>query len=816
MKKFFLCLFLLLFIPVVVFGIMLFRDGYGKTILTLKSGTVIEVDDTWESGDMFFYEIDGHQYLIDKNEVKSVGKADQQYYLTRIKSILSEIADHTTSYFRGFSDDAAVAIKHSFPVVLAILGVTMLLILVLMLTRAARGALRKIAVIDEEPAENETEDDEISQADIVKYFLNIFKLQIDAPLDAPSKIVRLSDKSSGPNHIYELRISDRGTRVKRRLTIGPLGEDTGSKSKCFYVIYDVHLVVKIPTSPIDDFDQYIESINKESHIVEKLAPKECVIPKVSVILNLIRKAPQTDRMSPEKFEEQYIANLQKNPEDQKNLKIKNSFIYFMDFSKFYFMGHIIENLHDLEQSIPAEITENPELLGDAAKFKGRYGEQNEPVFYAIREVYASCEAQIRKYVENSGETAPIPLFRIQSWFLTHLAGREVNPAESGLPAKVLPGLNRLIQKTIKAKKDEVSSYRRTISEYVSNIHLEQNKSQMAGIITNLLDLLAWLREKQVSMRDLKPDNLLVAGDPSRYPGFLRSADEYSLGIIDVETAVDFERSKYKKTQQPLLGGTPLYATPSHFFLNEILDQAYNNSRKILHYQDWHAMVVMIFKVVTDDLLFQQTARLFGYIKDKIRDSQEDSTRQAEVIKEISKTFWNSALNEFKEKMAEKEDSLISVQVNIPENVKTLFKIILKHDRKSTIKKINACIEAQVAFRSQKSRELLRKSSHAKIVQFKKHLKNKFKSSPNASVDAPAVLEFLDHLTQLKQYVDEQKRTAALIGNPDVTMSAYDLLTFMFYAVYHTMFNEQWQNICDDDVCVAEPLDDEATTLEAYP
>jgi hypothetical protein len=149
-------------------------------------------------------------------------------------------------------------------------------------------------------------------------------------------------------------------------------------------------------------------------------------------------------------------------------------------------------------------------------------------------------------------------------------------------------------------------------------------------------------------------------------------------------------------------------------------------------------------------------------------------------------------------------------------VKTLFNKVLKHDRKSTIEKINACIEAQVAFRSQKSRELLRKSSHAKIVQFKKHLKNKFKSSPNSSVDAPAVLEFLDHLTQLKQYGDEQKRTAALIDKPDVTMSAYDLLTFMFYAVYHTMFNEQWQNICEDDVCVAEPLDDEATTLEAYP
>ena len=400
--------------------------------------------------------------------------------------------------------------------------------------------------------------------------------------------------------------------------------------------------------------------------------------------------------------------------------------------------------------------------------------------------------------------------------MTQLAGREVNPKESGLPEKLIPGLNRLIRKVIDKNKDEAASYRKTIRNYVSKIHLEQNKPQMAGIITNLLDLLAWLREKQVSMRDLKPDNLLVAGDPSKYPGFLRTPEEYSLGIIDVETAVDFERSKYKKTRQPLLGGTPFYATPSHFFLNETLNKSFQNFRKILHFQDWHAMVVMIFKVVTDELLFQQTAKLFGYIKDKIRQSHQDSDRQEVVIKEISKTFWDSALNEFKEKMSEKEDSLISVQVTIPDNVKKLFKKIVKWDRKSTVEKIDSCIDAQVAFQSTKSRDLLRKSSHAKIVQFKNHLKKKFKASPNPSVDVPMVLDFLDHLEHLKQYSEQLKQTAVLIARSESSMSAHDILTFMFYAVYHTMFNEQWENVCEDEVCVGKPLDDEATTLEAYP
>ena len=61
--------------------------------------------------------------------------------------------------------------------------------------------------------------------------------------------------------------------TKRRMTIGPLGEESGSKSKCYYVIYDVHMVVKIPAKPVTDFEQYIESIKKEVQIVNKLIPK---------------------------------------------------------------------------------------------------------------------------------------------------------------------------------------------------------------------------------------------------------------------------------------------------------------------------------------------------------------------------------------------------------------------------------------------------------------------------------------------------------------------------------------------------------------
>ncbi len=815
MKKIFLILLVLL-ISAAAAGAIFLKDGMDRKVLILKNGSRIEVDNTWESGDIVFYEIEGEVYLLNSDEVDSVGKADYRYYSRYFKTKAYEVVKKSFGDLKIWTKSTTKTMDSNLSVVIIIFGATLLCIFTLIIIRAFVVGARARRPAKPQTSQDDDAESEINRLDIVKYFLNLFMAQIDASPDAPTKITPLSSKSSGPNYIYELGINDRGEWVKRRMTIGPLGEETGSKSKCFYVIYDVHLVVKIPTRPIHDFDQYIESINKEGHIVEKLAPKECVIPKVSVILNLIHKFPNSDYLSPEKLEEQYIAWLHRNTEYQEYLKIKKSFIFFMDFSKFYFLGHIIENLHDLKDAIPSEVIENPETIWEVSKFKGRYGKKNESVFYEIREVSNICEAETRKFLDNSDEVSSIPLYRIQSWFLTHLAGKEVNSKESGLPEKLVPGLNRLVRNILEGNQAAVASYRQMIKAYVHKIRLEQNKPQMIGIITNLLDLLAWLSEKQVSMRDLKPDNLLVAGNPSKYPLFLMSPEEYSLGIIDVETAVDFEKSKYKKTKQPLLGGTPFYATPSHFFTNEILSHCFGNFRQILHYQDWHAMSVMIFKVVTGDLLFEQTARLFGYVKDKIRHAYSNAEQQVAVVADVSRAFWRSAATEFQAKLAEKEEALKSIEVVVSDDTKQMFLKFLTLDQKSVAEKMQKSIAAQGAFQSNKSRELLLKSSYAKIVQFKGHLKNKFKSTPNPRMDVSKVLEFLDDLAQLKLFTTHQKQTLVLLNKPEPKMTAYDMLSFMFYTVYHTMFREDWQNACEEDVCVAEPLDDEATTLEAYP
>jgi serine/threonine protein kinase len=314
---------------------------------------------------------------------------------------------------------------------------------------------------------------------------------------------------------------------------------------------------------------------------------------------------------------------------------------------------------------------------------------------------------------------------------------------------------------------------------------------MAGIITNLLDLLAWLRTRRISMRDLKPDNLLVAGDPAKYPLFLMNPDEYELGIIDVETAVDFEKSKDGRIKQPLLGGTPFYATPSHFFNNVALSEAFDNLSKILHLQDWHATLVMIFKAATGELMFQKTARLFADIRNKIKTGQMEGMLEIEIVADVSRAFWRTALLEFQARMTQKQQQLKSIFLTIPDTSKKMLKKVLSNDILATTDKIKHCISNQNAFGSSQSRQHLLDSSPARINHLRIEFENKVKSMSSPPADHPDTIVFLKYLATLKLHIEQQKQLSIRLEKQVSRISAYTLLGFMFNNIYKSMFREEW-------------------------
>jgi serine/threonine protein kinase len=464
----------------------------------------------------------------------------------------------------------------------------------------------------------------------------------------------------------------------------------------------------------------------------------------------------------------------------------------MDFSKYYFLGHIVDSLHDVKDAIAEEMVENAETIFDNQKFRGRYGKAKESIGLEIRQVYDHCHAAIRQFLTDSGIVSNVSMFRIQTWFLTHLAGKAVAGNEAGLSENLVQELNLMIEVNFTKHMDAIEAYRNLITQYVHKIRLEQNKPQMAGIITHLLDLLAWLRTKRIAMRDLKPDNLFVAGDPAKYPLFLMNTDDYELGIIDVETAVDFEKSKNRKDKQPLLGGTPFYATPSHFFPNSSLSEAFHNLNLILHLQDWYATLVMVFKTVTGELMFEHTAKLFADIRNTITFGQMEGMLDTEIVADVSRVFWRRALLEFQKKIRQKENALRSIVFVIPQDAKQMFKTVLLKDIQATAEKIKQC---------------------NKINQLRADFENKVKSRPNSSANHTRAIPFLKYLRTLKLHHDQQKQLLKRLEQTNSKLSAYTLLGFMFNNLYKSMFREKWwvktvseQNFSDANV-------DEAT-LEA--
>jgi len=794
-------------------GAAIFVFSTDKQVLALKDGSFKRADEIWESGDSLFYEVDGEIFLLNQDEVKSYGKRNLGHIFQETKGYISKNLEDVESGLNRFLKKNNISVGLSLIQYIFLLGLLLFLMIILFTRRSPKKEPEPVAEVKETvvPVAQEVTHGVPTRIDVVAFFLELFKQQVGADPDAQVEYVPLMSKNSGPNHIYELRVKHLADWATRRMTIGPLGEESGSKSKCYYVIYDVHMVVKIPAKPVTNFEQYIESIKKEAQIVKKLIPKECIIPKVSVILGMIHSFPNEENIPSHSLEEKYIDWMRRAPEYQKYLKINSTFVYIMDLSKYYFLSHILDQLHDIKHLIAREITENAENIWEPAIYKGRYGTENDAVL-EIRDVFNRSAVNVRRLVDRDGITTTVSDYQIQSWFITHLADGQISANSSSYPENFINDLNRLFKKTVSDHSDVVEVYRKTIKDYVYMSYFERSRAQMTAITTSLLDVLAWFRKKRVSMRDLKPDNLFVAGDPARYPLFLRSAREFSMGIIDVETAVDFEKSKNKKVRQPLLGGTPFYATPSHFIKNDILVQKLGNLGKILHLQDWQATLVMIYKVITGELLFNQTAKLFGELRNMMIKANQPAGRRSEIFEDASRMFWHSAVVEFQEKIEGSKKMLTSLVVTLPESVQYMFdKVVIKEIR-SIAWSIKNCIDNQNIFTKDQIREVLLKASHSKICQLKADLESKTKQSEKTAGTRTEAISFLHKLADLKAQFVHHAYIQKRLSQPEANLSVHDILTFMFNVMLNNMYRSEWKPLCGEAIIECELPDDE-TTIE---
>jgi len=668
---------------------------------------------------------------------------------------------------------------------------------------------------------------------VVKLFMNLYKLQSGVQTLSPDEIIQINPETYENNYTFELRIKRLNKWESRRMTVSKIGESTvgnttttstsrttrGSKSICFKVIYDTLLVIKIPPSPITDFQEYIKSIKAEGSIAANLEPKiEYVAPGVTAILKKIHIFPDGDTLTPSELEKRYIRWLEKNPGFQEYLKIGSGFVFFMDLSKYSFLSQIIEEIHDprdIKEKVQTDIIKSYDLLWDILGFEGKYGSKNISICFSMNKIYSEYESQVRSLLKKYELASVISSYQKQEWYLFHLAEKEIEKSGNNISSEFIAELNLLLRKIMDDNREVIEAYRKTVEEYVLKVVFAQNTLKMEGIIANLLDLLAWLNERGVAIRDLKPDNMFVVGDSAKHPLFLTSSEESSLGLIDFETAVVFrikdQEGLENKIRQPLLGGTPSYSTPSHLFSNEVLSSLLKDLPRIFRLQDWYAVIGMIYNVIIGESLFEKTKKILPRIKFLVQKSVMEKQPLTEAFKKGSQVFWIHGVNELKERVREKDILLKSVEIILTENARKMFLQETAEKKEIIEKKIRGYIISQVIFNNEKSRDSLLKCSTEEIRQYKIKWEKGINIPKTSKEIRIQIIKLLRTLEHLKIQLEHQNKIVKMFEQPRPKLSAYELLEIMFNTVLKAMYLPRWGDISEEDTCLEDDMDEDIQT-----
>jgi serine/threonine protein kinase len=689
------------------------------------------------------------------------------------------------------------------------ISIVLVLILLFLLKRKRKGRtapqVEPPPAIIEETIEPIEEVKEIDEESIVDFFLNIYKIQLGETQLARGRFKLLDSVVVDARRTYELEVFHDKQWVSRRMSVGLAGDDSASRSKCFTVIYDDRLVIKVPQKPITNFEDYITAIESDRKIVKKVAPRECIIPTVAAVLKMIRPFSESKRLTPEQLEEKYLDWLRKFPAFQAHLRIGNSYVFVMDLSRYFFLSHVINDFHDLPNKLYQEIVGYPDVIWENHGFEGRYAAENDEQLDAVRKVYRAFEER-SQILLNKTAKRKFSRYTLQEWFLIHLAGKRLKVGHKDLTPDRVEKINALLDKTLAENKDTIDDYRRTVRGCIQSVTVSQSMHQIAGLVTNLLDLLAWLRSKGVAMRDLKPDNLLIAGDKAGYPEFLDTSENYSIGLIDVETAVAYGPDNNRQAPQPILGGTPSYATPTHLMPNEILATCFQDTVRVLYLQDWYAAIGIIYEMITGERLFAQTGKLIIGIKSLMQRDASETAAQLELLKNASRMFWHSARSEMAKKTGEKKHILQRIAVSLTDEVRVVFLKELQMEKRCIIRRIKETIAGQRAFANEKTRRSLLIASRKKITQ----LKIKWSAAHPGGGQG---LRTLTDLEALKRAAEINMQLTLLLEDPMSIVSTYELLHFMFEVVQKAMYRETWGHMVPTEV-VGVREGQGATTVEA--
>ena len=529
---------------------------------------------------------------------------------------------------------------------------------------------------------------------IVELFVGIFRCHLEADSEAPVRINLLKRQEGTGHYIFEIGVELFGQWKKRRLTVGRLAAEAGSRSTCFCVIYDDYLVVKVPPEPLTDALDYVVSLQQGLAIVEQLAMEECIIPGVSVVFKHCGKEVAQHGLQ-DSSEEIALELFAQHPRLYRFLQVGDSFAYFMDMSRYYFLKQVIKELH-----------------------QGRHG---------------------------AGQ-----------------GGQVQGPC--------------------------------------------------GAIIANLVNLLATLGQRGVAIRDLKPDNLMVAGERSRYPAFLHQQQDFVIGLIDIETAAIFAQPTPPGLSQPLLGGTPQYATPSQFLNNDLLRKLFGSLGETLHYQDWYAMISVIAEVATERPCFAATAPLVVSLARQLNQASDQDEQQS-LAKAGSGQFWRQAEKDLLRHLEEHGQLLATIKVGLVEPGLGLCRDHFTVAARATLAKVSGMISEQTIYPGDDKKKMLQQASVAGIHT----LLANWQQQESDGVAVPAhrhqARQLLEELLALKTALACFQQACVGLAHNSATISAPLLMQCMFHLVKDHMDKRDWHDMAADTAQLPAMVEGDKTCLD---
>jgi hypothetical protein len=215
---------------------------------------------------------------------------------------------------------------------------------------------------------------------------------------------------------------------------------------------------------------------------------------------------------------------------------------------------------------------------------------------------------------------------------------------------------------------------------------------------------------------------------------------------------------------------------------------------------------IIYEMITGERLFGQTGKLIIGIKNLLFSNAGKTAAQLELLKNASRMFWHSARSEMSKKTGEKKYILQRVTVGLTDDVRAMFLKELQIEKHCIMRRINETVAGQRVFVNEKTRRSLLSASRKKITQLKVKWN---KAHPGGGQG----LRTLNELEALKRSAEKNMQLTSLLEDPLSTVSAYELLRFMFEVVQKAMYRKTWGNPVPTKV-VGVREGQGATTVEA--